>query len=257
MPVAFISDIHLGRTGGVEDRDRETDLVAFLRHLGPELSALFLVGDVFDAYIEYRSVLPKGAYRLVAELDRLVDLSVPVTYILGNHDPWHRDFFSEIGIEIVAESVVKKHYGRSILVAHGDQAAARWSLYGFLRPMLRSRLLVGIYRNLLPVDLGYALARFVKNLVSSQQPSPENVERLRRFAFRQLARPDIDSVVLGHSHQAEICTNRDGTYVNAGEWDRLRQAVLLDEQGFRVVSWTSEAGESVIASEESQRVPIV
>jgi UDP-2,3-diacylglucosamine hydrolase len=222
MPVAFISDIHLGRTGGVEDRNRETDLVAFLRHLGPELSALFLVGDVFDAYIEYRSVLPKGAYRLIAELDRLVDLSVPVTYILGNHDPWHRDFFSEIGIEIVAESVVK-----------------------------------GIYRNLLPVDLGYALARFVKNLVSSQQPSPENVERLRRFAFRQLARPDIDSVVLGHSHQAEICTNRDGTYVNAGEWDRLRQAVLLDEQGFRVVSWTSEAGELVIASEESQRVPIV
>jgi len=257
VPVAFISDIHLGKTRGPEDRSRESDLVAFLRVSESDLSALYLVGDVFDAYIEYRSVVPKGAFRLLAQLDRMVEQSIPVTYVLGNHDPWHLDYFESIGVEVVPDHVIRRHHGRSVLIAHGDQAAPKWSPYGLILRLLRNPLPVWLYRNLMPADLGYALARGIKKLVSSDEPSPKNVEQLRAFAASLLAQPAIDAVVLGHSHQAEIRTNRDGTYVNAGEWDRRRQAALLDENGFRLVTWAPAVGETVLAHEESLSAPIV
>ncbi|MEO0858505.1 MAG: metallophosphoesterase, partial [Bacteroidota bacterium] len=106
--ILFLSDLHLGRGTPAESRAAERDVCALLDAHASALDALVLVGDVFDAYMEYRHLVPKGFVRLQGRLAALVDAGVPVTYVVGNRDPWHLDHFArEVGVRLVRDHVVE------------------------------------------------------------------------------------------------------------------------------------------------------
>jgi UDP-2,3-diacylglucosamine hydrolase len=239
--ILFLSDLHLGRGSRAASRSAERDAIVLLQHHRASLrqpgARLILLGDVFDAYMEYRTLMPVGAVRLLGKLAEFVDEGVPVTAIAGNRDQWQLGHLArEVGITVEPEEWRGEAFGRQILAAHGDGRIAEEVMQNRLRPLLRSRLAYQLYRNVLPGDWGFRLARRVAR-GGDGLPEPDLVEGLRTAARHALRQPGTDLVAFGHCHVAE-CTDFDGgTYLNPGYWFGDRTYGVLDERGPRVCTW--------------------
>lgn len=244
--ILFLSDTHLDIGTADPDRRVEADLVACLRHFDEDVEALYLLGDIFDAYIEYPSLLPKGLVRFQGLLASWTDRGVPVTYFAGNHDPWHRDYFGrELGVRVVFDDLCEPLYGNDVYLTHGDglDSTARW--YNRLKPILRHPVPVWCYTTLLPGDLGFRLARWYNRTLGVEALRPDRIDQLRAFARHTLIRRPADLVVLGHSHQAELTVWPEGTYLNPGSWLETRTLGLLDAAGPALVRWNGADVEPV------------
>ncbi len=235
--------MHFGRHDAATERLCEADLIACLRAFEDRAERLRLLGDVFDQYIEYRRLVPKGFVRFQALLAEWTDRGVPVTYLVGNHDPWHRDYFeTELGVRVRFDPWVERVGGVSVYLAHGDAADPTTPLYARLRPILRHPVPVALYEYLLPGDTGFALARWLNGRFHSETPDPERVEGLRRHARRMLAQTGADVAVMGHSHVPEQRAWPEGRYLNLGAWYSGRTFGALDGSDLRLLRWNgSEA----------------
>lgn len=236
--VLFVSDMHFGRGSKAEARAAEQALVECLEAHADRVEHLYLVGDIFDGYIEYRHLVPKGFVRFQGLLARWTDRGIPVTYLLGNHDPWHRDYFSEeLGVTLVPDALTVGHKDRQVYLTHGDAQASTHASFSWVRPILRHPLAIGLYRSLLPADLGLGLARAVSRALHDPQPDPAVVEALEAYARRHLERTSADTVIMGHSHKHVLRSWEDGLYVNLGSWYEHRTFARLDESGLRLSRW--------------------
>lgn len=244
--VIFISDIHLGRSEYADARRHEADLIRFLRAMRSRIDHLYLLGDVFEDYIEYRHLIPKGFARFQGLLAEWTDAGIPVTYLVGNHDPWHQDFFErELGAVVEFDSLVATHHGLRLRLAHGDGLVPSSRLRAWLQSWLRHPVPVWIYRNVLPGDVGIALARFVNSTFGKHTLNLELVQRLRNHARRILAESDVDAVLFGHSHFAEIREWPEGIYLNPGYWHESRTFGALEDGTLRLMRWNGRSAEIV------------
>lgn len=242
----FVSDMHFGRG---ECRASEDALIACLRAHARDAAGLYLLGDVFDAYIEYRRLIPKGCTRFLALLAEWTDHGIPVTYLVGNHDPWHRDYFEEeFGIRVVRDAVVEAVNGHVLYLHHGDGIAMGGAVYRFLKPILRHPVPVWLYRTLIPGDAGMALAHWVNRRLDSGEPDQEAVRDLRAHARRILADTSASLVVMGHTHVAEQVAWPEGIYLNTGSWLGARTYGVLDDQGVRLMRWNGTQAEPVLVT---------
>ena len=245
--ILFLSDLHLGRGTAAESAAAERDAVALLRahedalaeaHARGVDAGLFLVGDVFDQFIEYRHLVPKGFARLQGLLAAWTDAGIPVTYVVGNRDPWHLDYFeNELGVRVERDAVCARMHGRTAYIAHGDGSVPDERVYNRLRPLLRHPWAYRLYRTLTPGDSGYALARAIARR-GDGTPEPRVVDALRAAARRTLTDTPADLVVLGHSHHAERSDFPGGTYLNPGYWFADRTLARLDARGPALLRWT-------------------
>lgn len=223
--------------------------MACLRAHGPSVAQLFIVGDLFDAYIEYRHLVPKGAVRVLALLAEWTARGIPVTYLVGNHDPWHRDYFSEtLGVEVQMDEVELTAYGRRLYIHHGDGLASTSRRYNALKPWLRHPLPVWIYKHLLPGDAGMALARKVARYSAQTDTSESNRMGYRNVARELLAKHRADAVVLGHTHAPEHMHFPEGEYINLGAWCQQRTFATLNDVGFQLMRWNGTSAEPVEAT---------
>ena len=221
--ILFLSDLHLGQGDVAVQRASEADLIACLQSYEDRVEALYLVGDVFDQYIEYATLIPKGFVRFQGLLAAWTDRGVPVTYLVGNHDPWHRDYFQlELGVRVVLDSLVESLYTSRVYITHGDGLTGAEGLYRWLKPVLRHRVPVWLYRTLLPGDSGFRLARWINQHLGDDALDEQLVASLRRHAHARLAETAADVVVMGHSHQAELDAGAHGLYLNTGSWHHAR-----------------------------------
>lgn len=235
--VLFISDMHFGRDTGAREREKETALIQCLEAHADATQHLYLVGDVFDGYIEYRHLVPKGFVRFQALLARWTDRGIPVTYLFGNHDPWHRDYFSEeLGVELVPETLETTHHGRRLYLTHGDAQASSHRGFSWLRPMMRHPFAHWLYRSL-PADLGLGLARRVSRALHDPAPDPAVIDALRAHARRTLQSGPADIVIMGHSHEPVLYQWPEGAYANTGNWYENRTFVRLDEDKVTLTRW--------------------
>jgi UDP-2,3-diacylglucosamine hydrolase len=234
----FISDMHFGRQPAELDRESERDLVACLRHYQDAVRGLYLVGDVFDPFIEYRHLMPKGFIRFLGILAEYADSRIPITVFAGNHDPWHQDFFRiEFGARIVMDAIEEEIAGHVVHVTHGDGVTIGAGLSRRLRPVLRHPLPVALYRNLLPGDLGMRLAHFTNRAMKRARLDPKTINGLRGHARSVVRDSDVNLVIMGHSHFAELSRWPEGVYLNTGSWQADRSFGTLDEEGPRVLRW--------------------
>ena len=119
--IYFASDFHLGAPDHAESRKREDRIVRWLSFIEPTCSELFLMGDIFDFWFEYHTVVPKGFVRLQGKLAAMTDAGIKVYFFKGNHDMWVDDYFSkEMGIEIVSDELIIERGGKRFFLHHGD-----------------------------------------------------------------------------------------------------------------------------------------
>ncbi len=247
----LVSDLHLGRDPATRRRD-EQDLVDCLTHFEGKVAALWLLGDLFEAWIEHRHAVPPPPARLFGLLARWADAGVRVTVFAGNHDPWHAGYLTrEIGARLVMDGLTE-HVPRpdgpplKLHLHHGDgHAPGGW--YRRLRPVLRAQLPVALWK-LLPADVGMGLALRSSHGLRGLPVDTRQVEGLRQHARTVLASGEADAVVMGHSHWAEhlgadVLGVSRGEYLNTGAWFAQRTFARLGADGFELLRWAD--GEAV------------
>ena len=241
--VLFVSDMHFGPSA---PRTSESALIGCLEAHRNELNHLILGGDVFDAYIEYPSLVPKGCTRFLGYLAELSDRGVRISYLLGNHDCWHLDYFeTELGVRVYPDHLTLDWHNLRVCAAHGDAAPGASTLQRFSRYLLRHRVPGALYRYLLPGDLGLQLARLVKRRLDARPESAHTLQILRTYARQVLEQDAFDLVILGHSHKPELLAWPEGLYANAGSWRDGNQFVMLSRGQVQLRVWNGQAAETV------------
>lgn len=236
--VLFVSDMHFGRRGRSTERNKEEALLECLGTHRDQVDHLYLLGDVFDGYIEYRHLIPKGFIRFQGLLARWTDCGIPVTYVLGNHDPWHREHFTdELGVTLVSNAADRTHLGRRLHLEHGDALSAAAQSRTWLRTLLRHGLSIQLYRTLLPANVGLSFAQWVSRKLHERDEDPRTPAVLYDQARSLLQREALDGVVLAHSHVPVLHDGPDGVYANTGNWYEQRTFVRLDEEGWHLQRW--------------------
>jgi len=219
MATYFISDVHLGLADRDSERSKEDLLLAFFRSILPRATELYIVGDLFDFWFEYRTVIPKGFHRTLSALQAFTDTGVPVHYLAGNHDFWMADFFeTELGMTLHRDPFEIIIDGKRIYLHHGDGLAQKDLGYRLIKPILRNRVNIALYRWLHP-DIGVRLARGSSRTSRSYTASKHYGEEgaMRDFAARRIAE-GADIVVMGHRHKPHSEKIGNGMYVNLGDW---------------------------------------
>ncbi|HEY3876489.1 MAG TPA: UDP-2,3-diacylglucosamine diphosphatase [Candidatus Kapabacteria bacterium] len=243
MTYYFISDVHLGYGPREEDRQREARLVRVLDGIidnakKGEVGGLFIVGDLFDSWFEFASVVPRRHVRSIAAFARIAEL-VPVEYLMGNHDFGHRDFFEkELSIPVHRGDIERALLGKRFYIAHGDGKAKNDTGYLILRKILRNPFLQACYRIIHP-DLGIRFAEWISarsRAYTDQRDALKKQDGLLSFAEKLIEQSDVDFVVMGHRHSPMIVPFPKGTYVNLGDWIRNYTYGVFDEEGFRIVN---------------------
>lgn len=234
----FISDVHLGLGPPAAEREKQRRLLGFLDHASRDATHLFILGDLFDAWIEYRTVIPRGFHRVLAKLHDAADRGIDVHFLVGNHDFWVRDFFpAEMGIKTHLEAFEVELDGKRIHMHHGDGLDPRDRGYAILKKVLRNRFAIWLFSWLHP-DIGVALARSSSKTSRGYTTTKDYGEGdgMRREAARLIAQ-GCHLVVMGHRHVPRAEAIGGGTYANLGDWISHNTYGRLENGGFSLLTW--------------------
>ncbi|TDQ32903.1 UDP-2,3-diacylglucosamine diphosphatase [Zeaxanthinibacter enoshimensis] len=223
--VYFASDHHLGAPDHKTSLSREKKFVAWLDSIKEETAALFLLGDLFDFWFEYKSVVPKGFTRTLGKLAEFSDAGIPVFYFVGNHDLWMHGYFEEeLQIPVFHTPQQFRLGNSSFFIGHGDGLGPGDLGFKRMKKVFTNPVAKWFYRWLHP-DLGVRVAQYfsVKNkLISGDEDIKflgEDKEWLVQYAKRKLEEQHYDFFVFGHRHlPLQIDLNGKSTYVNLGDW---------------------------------------
>ena len=236
-PAFFISDLHLGADYRHARKEREAHFRSFLAGPAAEGSHLFILGDLFEFWMEYRSFIPKHHFGTLAALERLAARGVEVHYLSGNHDFNRGTFFAEhLGLKVHHAPLPVELQRRRLLLLHGD---------GMARPDWKYRLAKGVtlhpFTNacfrLIHPDWGMSLARYLSRLSRDQHGNRPRMLPLYEAASRKLLRDGFDVVMHGHTHAGFVKRVPEGTYVNTGEWLERMEYVKMEEGEITLESW--------------------
>lgn len=233
--VYFLSDFHLGVPDHASSLVREKKIVAFLNRAKADAATIFIVGDLFDFWFEYRKVVPKGFVRILGKLAELTDSGIPVHFFVGNHDMWMSGYFEkELNIPVYHESRVFEFNGKKLLVGHGDGLGPGDHGYKTIKKVFRnplSKLLFG----LIPPFFGISLAAyFSKSSRASTGESDEKFlgeenEWLILYCREKLKEHSFDYFVFGHRHlPIDFQLNEKSRYINLGDWIKYDSYAVFD-----------------------------
>lgn len=224
--IYFVSDQHFGLPDKKESLKREKRFVKWLDQIKPDAQAIFILGDMFDFWYEYKRAVPKGFVRVLGKLAELTDEGIPIYFFVGNHDMWMRHYLTEeLNIPIYFEPQVFIINKQKFLIGHGDGLGPGDKAYKRLKKIFKNRLAQWAYRWLHP-DIGLKFAQYLsqKNkLVSGsydEQFHGADKEWLFLYAKDYLKKkPDINYFVFGHRHlPLQMPLNEHSIYFNTGDW---------------------------------------
>lgn len=223
--VYFASDQHLGAPTAELSMPREKKFVAWLDEIKTDAEALFLLGDLFDFWFEYKTVVPKGFVRVLGKLAELKDAGIPIYFFVGNHDLWMRDYFEkELNIPVYHSPQEFKIDQKLFLIGHGDGLGPGDKGYKRMKKVFTFPLFKWLFRWLHP-DWGVALGHYfsVKNkLISGDEDATflgEEKEWLAQYCHQKLTEKHYDYFVFGHRHlPLDITLQEQSTYINLGDW---------------------------------------
>jgi UDP-2,3-diacylglucosamine hydrolase len=246
-PTFIISDTHLG----FATRDVERSLVRFLRHLQGRAGSLVINGDLFEFWFEWRHVMPRRTFRVLAAIAELRDAGVPVLMIAGNHDVWGGEILrDDVGIDFRVDPWEGMLGGWRARVEHGDGLRGREDRgYRALRRVLRNPVAIRLFRLLHP-DFGSWLATRSSHTSRTYQ-ARDGGAGLRASAAQRLGQGDLDLLVYGHTHVAELRRVGAAVYANAGSWLDQPTFLCVTPQRIELRRWR---GGGDAASDESVRL---
>ncbi len=225
--VYFLSDAHLGSLAIPHARTQERRLVSFLDKVKHKASAVYLLGDIFDFWYEYRTVVPKGYTRLLGKISELTDAGVEVHYFTGNHDLWQTDYLeTECGVTLHRHNEVAEICGKVFFLAHGDGLGSEERSFRVLRSVFHNRLCQRLFSALHPrwgmaFGLEWARRSRLKREDGKEPPyRGEDKEELVRFAKAYMGtHPEINFFIFGHRHiELDLMLARQTRVVMLGDW---------------------------------------
>ena len=161
--IFFLSDFHLGAPDADSSLQREKEIVRFLDEIKDQAAEIFIVGDMFDFWYEYRRVVPKGYVRLLGKLAELTDKKIPIHFFVGNHDMWMKDYFQkELNIPVYFEPREFERNGKKILIGHGDGLGPGDKGYKMIKKIFRNSFCQWLF-GILPPYIGMGLANFLSS----------------------------------------------------------------------------------------------
>lgn len=223
--VYFASDQHLGAPTPEASFPREQKFVAWLNEVKKDAEAIFLLGDLFDFWFEYKTVVPKGFVRVLGKLAEIRDAGIPIYFFVGNHDLWMKDYFQkELNIPVYHEPQLFKIDGKTFFIGHGDGLGPEDKGYKRMKKVFTFQLFQWMFRWLHP-DLGVKLGHYlsVKNkMISGEEDAKflgEDKEWLVQYCKRKLETNHFDYFIFGHRHlPLEINLPKNSMYINLGDW---------------------------------------
>jgi len=223
--IYFSSDNHLGAPTQEESRPREKKFIDWLDDVKGDAAAIFLLGDLFDFWFEYKKVVPKGFTRTLGKLAEISDSGIPIYYFVGNHDLWMNGYFEEeLNIPVFHEPQEFFFNKTSFLIGHGDGLGPGDKGYKRMKKVFTNSFFKWLFRWVHP-DLGVSIAQYlsVKNkLISGDDDATflgKDNEWLVQYCKRKLEENHRDYFVFGHRHlPLEISLEPNSKYINLGDW---------------------------------------
>lgn len=239
--IYFASDNHLGAPTTETSKPREKKFVAWLDEIKHDAAAIFLLGDLFDFWFEYKTVVPKGFTRTLGKLAEISDSGIPIHYFVGNHDLWMNGYFEkELGIPVYRKPQEFTFNSTSFFIGHGDGLGPGDKGYKRMKKVFTNPFFKWLFRWLHP-DIGMRVAQYlsVKNkLISGDDDATflgnEN-EWLAVYSKRKLEEKHRDFFVFGHRHlPLEIQLNATSKYINLGDWIQYYTYGVFDGENFEL-----------------------
>lgn len=232
--IYFASDFHLGLPAGSDPREREKRIIRWLNSISPEAKEIFLLGDVFDFWWEYKLVVPKGFTRFLGTIASITDSGIPVHFFSGNHDMWIGKYLiDECGITIHSEPFITTFNSKKFYLAHGEGLGTKSFGYKIILSIFRNRPLQILYSALHPsigVGIGHRWSlnsRLGKGL--SLEFLGEEKEDLFRHSRKILEKEQIDYFIYGHRHLPMTITLENGSAITIlGDWIKKGSYALWD-----------------------------
>lgn len=245
--IYFLSDFHLGAPDHARSLERERLLVKFLDEIKDQAAEIFFVGDMFDFWYEYRTVVPKGFVRLLGKIGELSDAGIPMHFFVGNHDMWMKNYFQqEFNMPVYYAPVEFERNGKKLLIGHGDGLGPGDHGYKRLKKVFRNpacQFLFGIF----PPMLGMGLANYMSRRSRAQTGTKEEVflgedkEWLVIYCKEVLQQKKVDFFVFGHRHlPIDFRLNDTSRYINLGDWIRYFTYAVFDGQQMELKSYTGQ-----------------
>ena len=224
--IYFASDFHLGLQTGTPPLEREKKVVSWLNSISRDAREIYLLGDIFDFWWEYKLVVPRGFSRFLGTVATITDSGIPIHFFTGNHDMWVSDYLSdECGMTIHTKPVTEIFDGKKFHLAHGEGLGTKNTGYKILLSIFRNRPLRIMYSSLHPsigVGIGHKWSlnsRLVKGTTIGFLGDEQ--EDLIRYANVILEKENIDYFIFGHRHLAMTHTiKKEVEIVFLGDWIR-------------------------------------
>lgn len=223
--IYFSSDNHLGSPSREASLPREKKFIRWLDMVKEDAAAIILLGDLFDFWFEYKTVVPKGFVRVLGKLAEITDSGIPIHFFVGNHDLWMRDYFeTELNIPIYRDCKEFTFNNKTFFIGHGDGKGPGDKGYKRMKKVFTNPFFKWLFRWLHP-ELGMRLAQYlsVKNKLISGEDDKEFLgeqnEWLAQYSRRKLESKHYDYFVFGHRHlPMTIKIAENSTYYNLGDW---------------------------------------
>jgi len=232
--IYFASDFHLGTGSYVSVREREDRLVRWLDMIKADAAEIYLMGDVFDFWFEYATVVPKGYIRFLGKLSQLADAGIKITLFKGNHDMWMFDYFEkELGATIISNELEIERNGKKFFLHHGDGLGPGDAMYKVLKKVFRSKLSQWLFARLHP-NFGVGIANYwsrKSRIAGETNEVRKSLEKewLVTYSQEVLTHKFYDYVIFGHRHlPLDIQLNEKSRYINLGEWVNYNSYAVFD-----------------------------
>jgi UDP-2,3-diacylglucosamine hydrolase len=231
----FLSDFHLGVPTLAKSQDREKRIVAFLDEIKPHAKAIFLVGDLFDFWFEYKYTVPKGYVRLLGKMAECVDAGIEVHVFTGNHDMWMFGYLQEeIGVKLHREPIVLNLEGKKFMIGHGDGLGPGDHGYKFIKKVFANKVCQWLFARLHP-NFSFGLANYwsrrsrLANGDSDEVYTGDDKEYLVQYTRHFPKEQGIDFFIFGHRHLPLDREAYPGArYINLGDWIRYQSYAKWD-----------------------------
>jgi UDP-2,3-diacylglucosamine hydrolase len=238
----FASDFHLGAPDEMQSMEREKKIVRWLDAVSADCRHLFLVGDLFDFWFEYRHVVPRGYVRFLGKLAEMADRGVAIYLFTGNHDMWMFGYLEQqLNAWVFRESIELVFEKKNILVGHGDGLGPGDHTYKFLKRIFENRLCQKLFGALHPgIGFGIARAWSSRSRVANHRDEEflGDAEFLWQYSREMQAKRHHDFYIFGHRHlPLDLPVGENSRYLNPGEWIRHCRYLRFDGEQLLMNEW--------------------
>ncbi len=255
--IYFLSDVHLGSKMHADSIDVERKLCSWFDMVRPDARVIYLLGDIFDYWFEYRRAVPKGFTRVLGKMAELTDNGTEIHFFIGNHDIWLTDYLAkECGLILHLEPLITEHYNKKFYLAHGDGLGDKSKSLYIMRRIFHSPILRKAFAFLHP-DWTIPLAHKWSNTSREKGETPDFLGEEReyqiQFAKEQLKlTPDIDYFIFGHRHiMLDIPIQPHSHVVILGDWIKYFSYAVFDENGIHLKQFETASKQGTIMKPEN------